>query len=313
MTDIEELKKKILNYPNVQAVGHGKPEGERHDEDITLIAYVTGKVSETDLSDDELIPKELEGVTIDVQDIGNVSAELEGNAEPQEAVENSSVDTTRRQRPAPHGISVGHKDITAGTAGLVLWDEEEFEGITYPVPKTVSNNHVYANVNNAEIGDPIYQPGPHDGGSSDDKVAELEDYVELKSEGNYVDMAWADIDGRTMNSYIPTVGVPTNTSETGVGQILKKFGRTTAEQSADVLSADATVRVNFGDSTRVFEDQILTKSMSAGGDSGSAVVNMKGDFVGLLFAGSDKVTVVNKAEHVLNESGLHLNPQDVYN
>lgn len=313
MTHIEQIKKDLLNYPNVQAVGRGKPEGERHDDEITLVAYVTEKVTEEELEKEDVIPKELEGMSVDVQSIGEVKSTLMHNVEPQESTAQTSVNTTSRHRPAPHGVSVGHRAITAGTAGLILWAKEEVAGYDIPVPKTVSNNHVYANVNRADKGDLILQPGPHDGGTGDDVVAELEDYVTLEDEYNLVDVAWADIDGRKMNSYIPTVGVPTKKADVETGDILKKFGRTTGEHSAEVMSTDARVRVRFGDKVREFEDQIITKSMSSGGDSGSAVVNDDGEVAGMLFAGSDRVTVVNKIDNILSRSGLHLNPQDVYN
>ncbi len=55
-----------------------------------------------------------------------------------------------------------------------------------------------------------------------------------------------------------------------------------------------TVKVNYGGNWAIFRDQIVvsTSGFSAGGDSGSAV-DKNGKFVGLLFAGSDTVTIVN--------------------
>jgi len=52
--------------------------------------------------------------------------------------------------------------------------------------------------------------------------------------------------------------------------------------------------VNYG-SGRVarFARQILTTRMSAGGDSGSLVLDLNERAVGLLFAGSPSVTVLN--------------------
>ena len=70
-------------------------------------------------------------------------------------------DPTERQRPVPLGYSVGHPAITAGTIGARVRDAL---GRVY----ILSNNHVLANSNGASIGDPAYQPGPFDGGTSAD-------------------------------------------------------------------------------------------------------------------------------------------------
>ncbi|MBW2739249.1 MAG: hypothetical protein JRE64_10480 [Deltaproteobacteria bacterium] len=44
----------------------------------------------------------------------------------------------------------------------------------------LSNNHVLANSNAAEIGDPVLQPGPHDGGRyPEDHIADLEQFVPI--------------------------------------------------------------------------------------------------------------------------------------
>jgi len=49
-----------------------------------------------------------------------------------------------------------------------------------------------------------------------------------------------------------------------------------------------------------FTDQILVQGykFSQGGDSGSLVMTTDKSIVGLLFAGSDEYTVVNKLKHV---------------
>src|SRR2546426_4941565 len=65
-------------------------------------------------------------------------------------------DPTTRQRPAPLGYSVGHPAITAGSIGGRVVDGA---GAVY----VLSNNHVLANSNDASIGDPALQPGPHHG------------------------------------------------------------------------------------------------------------------------------------------------------
>jgi hypothetical protein len=46
--------------------------------------------------------------------------------------------------------------------------------------------------------------------------------------------------------------------------------------------------------------------MSQGGDSGSAVVDAGTNLIGLLFAGSDTTTIINRIEHVFSALQVHL-------
>src|SRR5262249_40393218 len=91
---------------------------------------------------------------------------------------------TDRERPARGGSSVGHFKITAGTLGCLCVVDGNL--------CILSNNHVLANVNKAKKGDKILQPGPVDGGTSQDRIAELQDFVEIDFNGsNEVDCAVA--------------------------------------------------------------------------------------------------------------------------
>jgi len=46
--------------------------------------------------------------------------------------------------------------------------------------------------------------------------------------------------------------------------------------------------------------------MSQGGDSGSAILDNGNKLVGLLFAGSDNTTIINRMENVFSGLGLSL-------
>ncbi|MCH7475599.1 MAG: hypothetical protein IIA27_13125, partial [Gemmatimonadetes bacterium] len=71
--------------------------------------------------------------------------------------EDDEVDPTARfDRPVPIGVSTGHPDITAGTIGARVIDANN-------AVYALSNNHVYANRNAAQIGDAVIQPGTFDG------------------------------------------------------------------------------------------------------------------------------------------------------
>ena len=79
-----------------------------------------------------------------------------------------------------------------------------------------------------------------------------------------------------------------------------KSGRTTELTHGEVQVLDATVTIDYGGQTALFEEQILTGPMSEPGDSGSLLVAREtGSVVGLLFAGSQQSTVFNPIDRVL--------------
>jgi hypothetical protein len=56
----------------------------------------------------------------------------------------------------------------------------------------------------------------------------------------------------------------------------------------------------------MFTDQLMAGAMSQGGDSGSAVLDNDNRLVGLLFAGSDTTTIMNRIQNVFSELGISL-------
>jgi hypothetical protein len=81
---------------------------------------------------------------------------------------------TGKFRPAPGGVSIGHYQISAGTLGCIVRDKTTGDRLI------LSNNHVLANSNAAQIGDPIIQPGGADGGTvANDLIARLERFCAI--------------------------------------------------------------------------------------------------------------------------------------
>ncbi|HLU11131.1 MAG TPA: hypothetical protein VK003_15775 [Oceanobacillus sp.] len=66
---------KLLNYPNVVGVGVGyvTRSGERTSE-IGLIVMVEQKLPEAQLAPEDILPRELDGVKVDVQETGTFTA-----------------------------------------------------------------------------------------------------------------------------------------------------------------------------------------------------------------------------------------------
>jgi hypothetical protein len=224
----------------------------------------------------------------------------------------------RRVRPVKGGYSVGHHKITAGTIGTCVYDLLPGGSISPPIhgigvpPRfyILSNNHVLANNNAAAPGDPILQPGPYDGGTLPaDRIASLSRFVPITfeppfpraSHKNLVDAAIAEAPFHDLDrelSWIGTVRGWRPKAGVTVGTLVKKVGRTTNHTVGRILAIGATMDVGYGGQVARFLDQIVTTNISAGGDSGSLVVTLDNVAVGLLFAGSPVVTIVNQIENV---------------
>jgi hypothetical protein len=178
-----------------------------------------------------------------------------------------------------------------------------------PVPQGTAAAGL-ANSNDSRIGDAIYQPGPIDGGTSADQIGTLHHYVPIQFDGsdNLVDAAVAEVPFHEYTREIYYLGYArTSYAPVAVGDVVKKTGRTTNFTTGRVTSVNATVNVNYG-SGRVgkFVKQIVTTSMSAGGDSGSLVLDVDDNAVGLLFAGSSAVTIINNIQFVQALLGVRL-------
>nr|WP_307813157.1 hypothetical protein [Streptomyces sp. N35] len=225
----------------------------------------------------------------------------------------------RRMRPCPSGFSVGNVRVTAGTLGSVVYDflpgaTVDPPGAGLGVPSKfyiLSNNHVLADSNRAQLGSAILQPGPFDGGQDPgDRIATLERFITiqfapqipLERQNNVVDAALASVDFQDATRETYFSGAPRawrRKANVAVGDLVKKTGRTTNISFGRIIAVDATIDVNYGTAgTARFKDQILTTNISAGGDSGSLVTSQDNVAVGLLFAGSSVVTVSNHIENV---------------
>jgi len=306
----------------VVACGVGFKETERGmTDEPCVVVSVAKKMPEAQLSPADIVPKKLGEVKTDVVETGVIRA-LQGHKD--------------RWRPAPGSVSIGHINITAGTLGcLVTRDGHLF---------ILSNNHVLANSNVAHQGDPIIQPGRYDGGTPDDQIATLEDFVPINFgtspstcsiatgvEGllnwlakllgsSHRVMAFQEVPARNLvdaaiarplsddlvEKQIFEIGVPKGTRSATLGTQVKKSGRTTGFTTGRIVQIDVTSRVSYDGGTAVFEDQLMAGAMSQGGDSGSAVLDEEDYVVGLLFAGSDTTTIINPIQFVLEALNVEI-------
>jgi hypothetical protein len=311
----------LLTKKNVVAcgVGYKETEGVMTDE-LCIVVSVEKKMPLAQLTEADIVPQAIDDMKTDVLETGLITAWQA---------------PTEKWRPAPGGVSIGHIDITAGTLGcLVLKGSELF---------ILSNNHVLANTNLGNKGDAIIQPGQYDGGTLADQIATLEEFVPIdfgtssptcptaktveqllnaiaKAMGsshrlvsyqesggeNRVDAALArPLSPDLVERRILNIGVPKGSREATLGTDIKKSGRTTGFTTGRITQIDATVQVSYGSAgTATFTDQFVAGGMSAGGDSGSAVLDGEDYVVGLLFAGSQNTTIINPIQFVLDALGI---------
>ncbi|MGW7515545.1 hypothetical protein ACWGJ2_08115 [Streptomyces sp. NPDC054796] len=261
---------------------------------------------------DASVVEQLAGVSTPLlEELGQISRGLSSTRDAQALI--------RRLRPCPSGFSVGNVRVTAGTLGSVVYDLLPDATVDPPAPGLgspsrfyiLSNNHVLADSNRAQPGSAIVQPGVFDGGQDPvDRIATLDRFVTiqfapqipLERHSNVVDAALGRVDFQDATREQYFSGAPLSwrrKANVAVGDPVKKTGRTTNISFGRVIAIDATIDVDYGTAgTARFKDQILTTNISAGGDSGSLVTSPDNVALGLLFAGSSVVTVVNHIETV---------------
>lgn len=324
---LKTFRSELLSKSNVVATGIGyKITNGRKTDELAILCSVEVKKPVSKLREKERISPVINGISTDVIPTGPLTI---------------FQDRTARFRPAPGGVSIGHYQITAGTLGcLVQQDNTLF---------ILSNNHVLANSNDAFEGDSILQPGPHDGGqTAKDEFAKLSKFVPIRFEesgngensctaarwitgvlnklaaisgsktrfrqyriaieNNRVDCAIARPNNPgEASAEILEVGEINSIVEGELGMEIRKSGRTTGLTSGVIDQVDVTARVNFGaNKTAVFEDQLMAGGMSQGGDSGSVVLDMENNITGLLFAGSSTTTLINRIQNVFDELDVGL-------
>lgn len=323
---LKSVRRDLMGKTNVVATGIGyKITNGKITDNLSIICSVESKKSKKSLSASELLPQSLDSVPIDVNPTGAIYV---------------FQDPKLRHRPAPGGVSIGHYQITAGTFGCTV----KKNGKRY----ILSNNHVLANSNEADLGDDILQPGSFDGGSRPgDVIAKLHEFVPITWDGgggngggggsdcpianaaanvlngvaaaagrksrlravvenepaqNLVDCAIAEPnDENDIKDDILQIGAISGVADGSLGMSLQKFGRTTEYTTGTILQVDVTSTINYGTGkTATFVDQLMAGNMSAGGDSGSAIINNDKKIVGLLFAGSSSSTIINRIQNVFD-------------
>ncbi|MFX1544448.1 MAG: hypothetical protein ACFFCR_15680 [Promethearchaeota archaeon] len=327
---IEEVRKtyeaRLLRIANVVGVMTGyKFTGGDNTRKLSIVLLVEKKIKEQDLKTQDLIPREIGNEMTDVLEVGKLRA--------------LQIDKKARHRPCPMGTSGGHYLVTAGTNGELLRDKSTGKICIG------TNNHVGANSNDAQLGDPYLQPAPYDGGTvQDDTIGHLLRFVPIsftpdqsdcpaarfwsgiynvpaRAFGrmtrlspivthpvyNQVDGALIEVAENDVSPDIVGIGVPKGVKEAQLDMPVQKSGRTSCHTVDGLVTGiDATVGpIGYGGKTAYFSDQIIIskEGFSAGGDSGSLILDEGGYAVGKLFAGNDvqNITIANPIQTYLDQ------------
>lgn len=285
---LERYKKALRRMPNISGFTVTLENGEP-----VIVLFVEQKPQRGEL------PLALDGVPIRYQITGRVEI---------------LQDRKDRIRPAIGGISVGHPRVTAGTLGAVVL----IQGTWF----IISNNHVIADTNEANLGDAIIQPGTFDGGTLNDTIAHLHSFESIKFWGdeNLIDFAIAEVDDPKKVEDI-IMGIPPAArmlpprdyvAEPSIGMHTIGSGRTTGISLGIVEYDTVEVKIWFGPwpigPWAWFRDQVKiiprhNPPVVGGGDSGSVELTSDGMLLGMVFAGDRRkgaFKYVCKASNMLN-------------
>ena len=95
------------------------------------------------------------------------------------------------------------------------------------------------------------------------------------------------------------IGRPRGVRQATLGISVQKTGRTTGHTQGMISQIDVTTSVDYNGRMATFTNQLMATGMSAGGDSGSLVLDEDNLAVGLLYAGSGSATLINPIQTVL--------------
>lgn len=307
------------NNVHAVGVGHKIVEGKLTEE-LCVRLYVVQKLAESLLPTNAILPSAIDGVQTDVIESPPAFFSASHTASAATAAPCTNVRRSR-QRPVPAGISSAHFKITAGTIACFCRSNRDSDD-----PDTVyvlSNNHVFADMNRAQIGDDLFQHAPLDGGTNADRFAVLHRFVPIQLGGhqpNRVDAAIGELFPHVqVDRQICTIGHLSGTATAFENMKVCKHGRTTGYTEGTVFdpSIDSLVGMDHTNPgiVALFQNQLRInvavpfQAFGLGGDSGSLVVDQENRAaVGLYNAGppGGEYGLANRIEDVLAEMQIEL-------
>lgn len=276
---------------NIVGIGVGlKSSSGSYTGDLSVKVFVREKVALHRVAPGAEVPPQIGGLPTDVEAVGELFAQAY---------------TARYPRPVPCGVSCGHVRVTAGTIGAVVVADNKL--------CLLSNNHILANENNAQLGDAIIQPGRIDRGiDPQDRIAILHKFIPISMTGiNLVDAALGFTNSQLVKTDHVTYRISTTPIAPSIGTSVIKNGRTTQATQGTITAIGVNnVRVSYTSGVATFNNQVMivglgNRPFSAGGDSGSVIVTAgTKQPTALLFAGSSSHTIANPIQAVMSALGI---------
>ncbi|MGQ3480138.1 hypothetical protein [Paenibacillus sp. TY11] len=318
--DFEELKKikekhedDLLSKANVIGVdiGYKYIKGKKTNE-IVIRTFVEKK---EDVSEKDLVPKKIDGITTDVIETSKI--ELQVLKVPVDAP--VLQEETRHFEPLTGGIELGpcrviNGSVYMGTLGAIVKKGNDFYAL--------SNFHVMCVDGNWNKGDDIVQPSrAHGGDCQSDLIGKIDDVCLANKYGkveNQVDAAISTIKNRTITpDEVFKIGKIKGAANPKFGDMVRKHGRTTNLTYGEIDGLNATVSISYGEGIGVVTlrnqisiapDRTRNDAFSKPGDSGSVIVDSDNKIVGLLFAGANdhSHTFANHFSEVEKALGISL-------
>lgn len=260
----EKVEARLLAIPGVRAVGVGLKEvGGALTEAIVLRVYVERKRPETELSPDEILPKEIDGIGIDV---------LEHHPTTQTSPDQG------RYRPIRGGIQIGNDTGAAGTLACVAQRNSDHRWVV------LSNSHVMM-AGKSLLDTDIRIAQPSVSGCCCCTCGFIGTVLDSQI-GGKVDCAIAAIDDDVAHiQEIIDIGGIAGVAAAVVGDKVQKRGRTshvTSGTVVDIAFPTTSGSHSFTDQIRVTPDAAFP-NFQIGGDSGAALVNETRHVVGLMW------------------------------
>ncbi len=289
---LDSVRNEWLDRPGVVALdlGFKWSRGEMTSE-LSIRVHVVEKKPPSQLTEEELFPKEISSIKVDIIEASYVPQALSDSK-----VESAVDGRDKRYEVIPVGVSVGSRYSTAGTLGAKVIDLKTGDEMI------LSNWHVLAGRAGARKGLPIWQPGWIDGGTREDNtIAELTRWVL----GPY-DAAVATLNGSRQVTTKTLEGKDiVDVTEPRLGMSVWKSGRSSGYTQGFIDGIKMRVSIPYGDQGIKRIDHVFhivprpgagRAEISMGGDSGAVWVDEEsGKAVGLHFAGER----ANLPEHAL--------------
>ena len=285
---INQASATILDIPGITGIALGGGHVIVYVEEVTMLAL-------------QKIPTEINGAEIEVKSSGK----LRMLSLMQTPLRESILSRTIRIRPVLGGYSCGCPQITAGTFSGTVRDKITGERLG------LTNNHVALGAKwgtqEGFMNNPIFQPGVFDGGTPEDTVGHTVKGapVELVPAENLIDACtFKPTDPTILSDEVADLGIPGYAVDPEVGILGIKSGRTTGTNESTIESIGAVIDID-GFGVARFTDQIIFRpAFAEGGDSGSICLDVNGNVLGLVFAGSDEVTAVCRSNHIESLLGV---------